>query len=575
MPSWFSTIANFASSSQPRRTTRSTRTVRDAENAVVVRPTRATSLRAKATSGGAAAQAAPVTTRATAPTAASKAKAVAQLAEGNVGKRKREALAEVPTGANKSKPSASGAKGKEKEGTVSKPTATTAAAATTTTTRVLRRAGSAAPSGATRIAKATSAEPSTGVKKILVRKVDVKPPSAAAPKVFRDPPVAPPSIKEEEEVKEEDEDYAETRRANKRRHMDAIPNVVIPPKREEPNDSQIEADKIAKELVKAEPESSFEREPEPQELWDDLDADDWDDPLMVSEYVKDVVIYWKEIEQATLPDHNYMNHQNEINWEHRGILVDWILQVHNRFNLLSESLFLTVNLIDRFLSLRPISLNKLQLVGLACFFIATKFEETCAPSVSEIVFLSDNQYSVPEVLKAEMYILKIVEWDLRCPGPMNWLRRGSKADECDGNARTVAKYFTEIACLERRLVGVVPSLIAAAALWLGRLVVCKWDWTPNLEHYTTFSEEAIMPVAGIMMEYVCTTPIQHESVYTKYLSKRHLKCSHFVRDWGLDRWGENPEYINMAKDSIWVKGDIRHLQEQAQEMAGKEVEGRY
>lgn len=562
------------SSIPTRRTTRSTRTVKDAENAVVVRSTRATSLRAKATSGVAAAQAAPVTTRATAPTAASKAKAVAHQAEGNVGKRKREALAEVPTGANKSKPSASGTKGKEKEGAVAKPTTTTTTTtAATTTTRVLRRAGSAAPSGATRIAKATSVEPSTGTKKVLVRKVDVKPPSAAAAKVFRDPPVAAPSIKEEEEVKDEDDDDAETRRANKRRHMDAIPEVLIRPKREEPNDSQIEADKIAKELVKVEAESSFEPKPEPQELWDDLDADDWDDPLMVSEYVKDVVIYWKEIEQATLPNRNYMNHQSEINWEHRGILVDWILQVHNRFNLLSESLFLTVNLIDRFLSLRPISLNKLQLVGLACFFIATKFEETCAPSVTEIVFLSDNQYTVAEVLKAEMYILKIVEWDLRCPGPMNWLRRGSKADECDGNARTVAKYFTEIACLERRLVGVVPSLVAAAALWLGRLVVGKADWTPNLEHYSTFSEEAIYPVAGIMMEYVCTTPIQHESVYTKYLSKRHMKCSYFVREWGLDRWGENAELIHMEEDAKWVKRDIRQEQKRLRDLAGREAEG--
>jgi len=171
-----------------------------------------------------------------------------------------------------------------------------------------------------------------------------------------------------------------------------------------------------------------------------------------------------------------MKHQTEINWEHRGILIDWIIQVHARFNLLPESLFLTVNLIDRFLSLRPISLSKLQLVGLACFFIATKFEETCAPSVTEIVFLSDNQYTTAEVLKAEMYILKVTQWDLRCPGPMNWLRRGSKADDCDSNARTVAKYLCEIGCVERRLVGVVPSLIAAAALWLGRMVVGREDW---------------------------------------------------------------------------------------------------
>lgn len=171
-----------------------------------------------------------------------------------------------------------------------------------------------------------------------------------------------------------------------------------------------------------------------------------------------------------------MDAQEHITWEHRGILADWLIQVHMRFNLLPESLYLTINLMDRFLGSRPIALNKLQLVGLACFFIATKYEETCAPSVTEIVFLSDNQYKVSEVLKAEMYILRILNWDLRNPGVMNWLRRGSKADDCDGNARTVAKYLSEISCVERKLVAVVPSLIAAAALWIGRLAVGREDW---------------------------------------------------------------------------------------------------
>lgn len=240
-----------------------------------------------------------------------------------------------------------------------------------------------------------------------------------------------------------------------------------------------------------------------------------------------------------------MDHQTEINWEQRGILVDWLIQVHSRFNMLPESLFLTINLLDRFLSLRPISLPKIQLVGLTAFFIATKFEETCAPSVSEIVFLSDNQYTTAEVLKAEMYILRILNWDLRNPGPLNWLRRGSKADDCDSSARTAAKYLLEVACLERRLIAVVPSLIAAAALYIARLVVGRWDWVrslftplrrlfvhassvsqnPTLEHYTTFTEKEILPIAGIMLEYVIMNPVQHEQLYMKYASKKYMKVS--------------------------------------------------
>lgn len=171
-----------------------------------------------------------------------------------------------------------------------------------------------------------------------------------------------------------------------------------------------------------------------------------------------------------------MKDQHEITWEHRGTLIDWLLQVHARFGLLQESLFLTVNLIDRFLGLRTISLCKLQLVGLACFFIATKYEETYAPSVKEIVRLADGLYKTEEILKAEKYILQTLEWDLRAPGPLGWLRRGSKADGSEAAARTVAKYLIEISCLERTLIGVVPSLVSAAALWLARLTLGREVW---------------------------------------------------------------------------------------------------
>lgn len=221
-----------------------------------------------------------------------------------------------------------------------------------------------------------------------------------------------------------------------------------------------------------------------------------------------------------------MNEQNEITWEHRGILIDWLLQVHARFNLLGESLFLCVNVLDRFLSLRPISISKLQLVGLASFFIATKFEETYAPSVREIEHLADNQYTVDEILKAERYLLRIIGWDLRAPGPMGWLRRGSKADDCEIHARTVAKYLLEVGLVERRLIGVVPSLMAAAALWFGRLTLGREHWTPTLEHYTTYSEKEILPVANIMLEYIITDPVQHESLFKKYSHKRYFRvCS--------------------------------------------------
>ncbi|KAF8145826.1 hypothetical protein K438DRAFT_1735193 [Mycena galopus ATCC 62051] len=110
--------------------------------------------------------------------------------------------------------------------------------------------------------------------------------------------------------------------------------------------------------------------------WEDLDAADHDDPIMASEYVADIQRYLKECELANLPSPTYMASQPSLTWAMRALLNDWLLQVHTRFHLLPETLFLCVSLIDRFLSLRAVAPAKLHLVGLACLPVACKFEET-------------------------------------------------------------------------------------------------------------------------------------------------------------------------------------------------------
>ena len=435
------------------------RSTKDSENANA-RPSRLTS-RAKPGAVSTATSA-----RATGSTAASKAKSIASDStkeEAGV-KRKREVLVEVTGLVTNNKAKNTDVKGKD--GAKSKEVVAKPKAVATSTRRFI---GGAA---LRRIPRATS-ESTTVSKTDTEATTDSKPSVDHAPEKMEIDQVLPPT-------KEEDD---ESQRVFKRRHTEKK-RVIAP---EVLDDSQTEEDKVAAQL-EVEPSS------ESVQLWDDLDAEDFDDPVMVSEYVGDVCVYLKEIEVrvftsfdlrtklifftqlATMPNPDYMQDQNEITWENRGTLIDWLLQVHAKFGLLSESLFLTVNLIDRFLGSRPISITKLQLVGLACFFIATKFEETYSPSVKEIAYLSDKQYDENEIRQAERYILRILEWDLRAPGPMNWLRRGSKADDCEVHARTIAKYLIEIGLVERRLIRFVPSLISATALWLARLSLGREEW---------------------------------------------------------------------------------------------------
>jgi G2/mitotic-specific cyclin 1/2 len=207
-----------------------------------------------------------------------------------------------------------------------------------------------------------------------------------------------------------------------------------------------------------------------------LDDEDIDDPLMVSEYVHEIFDYLREIEPETMANKDYMDNQPDLEWRMRGILVDWLLEVHTRFRLLPETLFLTVNIIDRFLSTKIVQLDRLQLVGVTAMFIASKYEEVLSPHVQSFHHVADGGFTEEEILSAERFVLQALNYDLRYPNPMNFLRRISKADNYDVQTRTVGKYLLEISCLDHRLLEFPPSQVAAAAMFLARLILESGEW---------------------------------------------------------------------------------------------------
>lgn len=177
-----------------------------------------------------------------------------------------------------------------------------------------------------------------------------------------------------------------------------------------------------------------------------------------------------------MADAHYMNRQSEVTWKMRSILVDWLIEVHGKFRLLPETIFLAVNIVDRLLSIRTVSLIKFQLVGIVSLFVAAKYEEVVCPSINSFLFMTDGGYTDEELLSAERYILKQIDFNLSYPNPINFLRRISKADGYDIQTRTVAKYFLEMSVVERKFLAAPPSLIAAAGMWLARKILERGEW---------------------------------------------------------------------------------------------------
>lgn len=258
--------------------------------------------------------------------------------------------------------------------------------------------------------------------------------------------------------------------------------------------------------------------------------EDFLDTSMVAEYHDEIFDYYRELELDMRPDPFYMVRQVELGWSMRAVLIDWIVQVHARFNLLPETLFLTVNYIDRFLTEKVVSIGKLQLVGATAIFLAAKYEEVNCPTLSEIMYMVENGYSGEEILKAERFMLTQLNFRLGWPGPMSFLRRISKADDYDLETRTLAKYFLEVCIMDERFLGLTPSFLAAGSHCMARFMLRKGDWTQAHVYYSNYTFSQLKPLLRGILECLEVPRRHHEAVYVKYSDRRFKRASTYVEN---------------------------------------------
>lgn len=272
------------------------------------------------------------------------------------------------------------------------------------------------------------------------------------------------------------------------------------------------------------------------------------DTTMVSEYADDIFQYMSELEEDIMPNPDYMDAQAEVTWAMRQTLVDWLLQVHLRWHMLPETLWIAINIVDRFLSRRPVALVKLQLVGVTAMFIAAKYEEIVAPSVDEFVYMTENGYTKEEILKGERVVLQTLDFKIsQYCSPYSWMRRISKADNYDIQTRTLGKFIAEIALLDHRFLRCKPSLISAVAMYSARKML-GGDWNDAFVFYSGFVDEHLEPGH----QWICEKLLEENStqlhVCQKYAHKKFLKASLFAIDWAKNNWkSTNQDHLMLKK----------------------------
>ncbi|KAI4376934.1 hypothetical protein MLD38_014636 [Melastoma candidum] len=261
-----------------------------------------------------------------------------------------------------------------------------------------------------------------------------------------------------------------------------------------------------------------------------VDIDSWmNDPQACTLYAPDIYtnIRTKELERR--PSTDYMEKlQGDITPSMRGILVDWLVEVSEEYKLVPDTLYLTVSLIDRFLSQNCIEKQRLQLLGVTCMLIASKYEEICAPRVDEFCFITDSTYTKEEVLKQESQVLNDLHFQLSFPTTKSFLWRFIQAAQASSEVPSLemeflANYLAELTLIEYSFIKFLPSIIAASAVLLAKWTLNQSDnpWNPTLEHYTSYKAlELKTPVLAMEGLQLNTSGCSLSAVREKYKQKK-------------------------------------------------------
>ncbi|XP_022553810.1 cyclin-B1-2 isoform X4 [Brassica napus] len=249
----------------------------------------------------------------------------------------------------------------------------------------------------------------------------------------------------------------------------------------------------------------------------DIDESDKDNHLAAVEYVEDMYSFYKEVEKESQPK-MYMHIQTEMNEKMRAILVDWLLEVHVKFELNLETLYLTVNIIDRFLSVKAVPKRELQLVGISALLIASKYEEIWPPQVNDLVYVTDNAYNSKQILVMEKTILGNLEWYLTVPTQYVFLVRFIKASVSDPEMENMVHFLAELGMMHYDCLKFCPSMLAASAVYTARCSLNKSPaWTDTLKFHTGYSESEIMECSKLLaLHHSRCGESKLRAVYKKY-----------------------------------------------------------
>jgi cyclin B len=218
---------------------------------------------------------------------------------------------------------------------------------------------------------------------------------------------------------------------------------------------------------------------------EDFDKSQLNEICSEPHYAHEVFLYYKEKEvQLIVP--KYMHNQPHLKKSMRAVLVDWMVEVQESFELNHETLYLAVKMVDHYFSRKfMMSKDRFQLLGATCLLMASKYDERLPASIDDFLYICDDAYTRRDMILMEMDIFKTLSFFLGFPLSYRFLRRYARCAGLTMETLTLSRFILETSLMDYDLVQERDSKMAAAALLLA-LRMKQQNWVSNADNVTEF-----------------------------------------------------------------------------------------
>ncbi|XP_077172647.1 cyclin-F isoform X2 [Paroedura picta] len=198
--------------------------------------------------------------------------------------------------------------------------------------------------------------------------------------------------------------------------------------------------------------------------------------------------------QASLPlsKQSIFTVQKGMNETMRYILIDWLVEVATMKDFSSLCLHMTVGCVDRYLKIRPVSRARLQLLGIACMVICTRFISKEILTIREAVWLTDNTYKYEDLVRMMGEIISALEGKIRIPTIVDYKEVLLDLIPLERRTGHLYSFICELSLLNTGLCQYSPACLSASAFLLAKVLHRQaHPWTSPLSECTGFTLEEL------------------------------------------------------------------------------------